>query len=168
MSLEEDKNKKILIIILVIAVIILGIYKLFFENKSKHNEAIDTKTISIVKNQNDFYLVSSCVSRYLNYLSADDKEKLLMLLSDNYKNENSVTSENIYNFISRLDGLYSFNPRKMYVQRMSENVYKFYVYGLIEKDTIDLDYAGSDYYVIVILDKANTTFAIEPYDGGMF
>ena len=168
MDLREERNKKILLIVLIIAVVALGIYKLFFEKNNSEQEKIDTETISIVTNPNDFYTVSSCVSKYLSYLSVSDSKNLLILLSDDYKKENSVTQSNIYNYIGSLNGVYGFNPKKMFVQRLSENTYKFYVYGLISEETINLTSNEIDYYIIVILDRENSTFAIEPYDGSMF
>ena len=168
MDLNEEKNKKILIFVLIIALLILGIYKIFFEHKSVKKEKIDTETISIVKKPNDFYTVSSCVSRYLRYLSDNDTDNLLILLSDEYKKQNSINKDNLYTFISYYDRSYEFNPRKMYVQRVSKNVYKYYVYGLIEEELMDMDSQEMDYYLIIILDKENMTFAVEPYNGDMF
>lgn len=165
---KEERNKKILLIVLVTAVILLGIYKLFFDKKEIKEEIVDTETISIVTNPNEFYTVSSCVSKFLNYLSTGDTENLFILLSEEYKEENSITKDNIYNFISSLNGVYSFNPKKMFVQRTNKNTYKFYVYGLVEEESINSNYNRNDYYIVVILDKENGTFAIEPYDGSMF
>ena len=168
MILKEEKDKKALLIAIILGLLVLLAYKLFFEHKKIIKEKIDTKTISIVTDQSDFYTISSCVSKYLNYLCSDDSKDLIILLSDEYKKENSITEDNINDFIDFLDGLYSFNPKKMYVQRKSKNVYKFYVYGLIEQDLMDIDSVGSDYYIIIILDKKNGTFAVEPYSGEMF
>jgi len=167
MDLKEERNKKILLIVLIIALICLGIYKLFFDKKSS-SEEIDTKTISIVSNPNDFYTVSSCVSKYLAYLSSGDNDKLYTLISDEYKKNNLVNKDNIYGFIDNLNGVYSFNPRKMFVQRLGENTYKFYVYGLTTLETINPYSNEKDFYLIVILDRKNSTFAIEPYDGSIF
>ena len=167
MNSLEERNKKVLLIIVVVGVIFLGIYKLFFEKKSE-NENIDTETIEIVTNQNDFFTVSSCVSRYINYLSASDNDKIYMLLGKEYKEKNNITKENLNNYIKYLDGIYSFNPKKMFVQRLGLNTYKYYVYGLISKESIDITPEESNFYISVILDRKNGTFAIEPYNGEIF
>ena len=167
MNSIEERNKKVLLIILVIGVVVLGIYKLFFEKRTT-SEIIDTETISIVSDPSDFYTVSSCVSKYLNYLSARDSDSLITLISEKYKKDNSITKENIYSFVKSLDGLYNFNPRKMFVQRLSQNTYKYFVYGLISRETMNLNSDEINYYIVVILDRENGTFAIEPYDGDMF
>lgn len=165
---KVERNKKILAVVLVIAVIILGIYKLFFEKSNVEKEKIDTETISIVRDNDRFYTVSSCVSKYLNYLSIKDTDNLLILLSKDFKTKNSITSENIYSYIGSLDGTQNFSAKKMYQQRVSENVYKYYVYGYIERESMDYVSNKQDYYIIVLLDEKNMVFAIEPYDGNIF
>ena len=168
MKNKEDRNKMILTIVLVVAVVAIGIYKIFFDKKNIDGETIDTEKISIVKNQNDFYTVSSCVSKYINYLTVKDKEKILILLSDEYKKSNKVDESNLENYVKYLDNIYSFNSRKMYVQRTGKTTYKFYVYGLLQEESMFAKTKPEDYYLIVILDRSNLTFAIEPYNGSMF
>lgn len=165
---KEEKSKKIIALVLVIAVIILGLYKLFFEVTNIKKEKIDTETISIVRDNDRFYTVSACVSKYLSYLSIKDTDNLLILLSNDFKTKNSITSENIYSFIGVLDGTKNFSAKKMYEQRVSKNVYKYYVYGYIEEVSIDYVSNKQEYYLIVLLDEENMVFAIEPYDGEIF
>ena len=165
---KEERNKKILAIVIVIAVLILGIYKLFFENDEIPEELIDTKTISVVKDNSKFYTVSSCVSKYMNYLSIGDTNNLLILLSNEYKTTNSINSSNIYNYISLFNGPRTFTPKKMFQQRISKFIYKYYVNGYIQEETIDSLGIKEEYYIIVIMDEKNMTFEIEPYDGSMF
>lgn len=168
MNSNEDRNNKILILILSVGLIALIAYKVFFEKKDEERTIIDTETIELVTNPNDFYTVSSCVSKYLNYLTIHDSEKILLLLSEEYKNNNSITGSNLNNYISYFNDRHTFDPREMYVQRLDESIYKFYVYGLIGVDSMLSDTTLTDYYIIVILDRSNLTFSIEPYDGEMF
>lgn len=165
---NEERNKKMFAIILVIAVLLLGIYKLFFEKEKEHIETIDTKTISIVKDNNRFFTVSSCVSKYINYLMIKDTENLLVLLSNEYKKENSINSNNIYDYIKIIDGNNTFSAKKMYQQRVSKNIYKYYIYGYIQEELIDSIGKKEPYYLIIIMDEENMTFSVEPYDGSMF
>lgn len=165
--MNEEKNQKVLAIILAIAVIVLGVYKLFF-NKSNNKDKLDTGTISIVTDSNRFYTVAGCINKYYAYLSSNDKDKLLILLSDDYKKQNSITADNIYSYIDKMDNFYTFSPNLMYYQRLSENTYKYYVYGSLQGSYINFDENDKDVYMIVILDESNTTFAIEPYDGEIF
>ena len=168
--MNEEKNQKIFAIVLVIAVIGLGIYKLFFNNKRKI--VIDTETISIVKDNSRFFTVSNCVTSYIGYLNAKDTDSLLILLNSNYKKENNIDANNLYQYTGELDENYFFSAKKMYEQRLSKTMYKYYVYGTLEDTIIDehvvFEYAPVDYYIIVILDESNTTYSIEPYDGEIF
>lgn len=168
MSQKQERNKYILAITLVIAVVILGVYKIFFEDKGQEGEKIDTKTISVVKDNSRFFTVASCVSKYINLLSIDDKESVLILLNNKFKDENSITIDNMYNYVTPINGTKSFSPKKMYEQRLSKSVYKYYVYGYIEEETIGNDSILESFYLVVILDEKNMTFAIEPYNGEMF
>lgn len=168
MDNKAERNKKILAIVIVIALLFLGIYKIFFEKDVIEDEKIDTKTISVVKDNSRFFTVSSCVSKYINYLSSGDTENLLILLSSEYKNNNSIDSSNIYNYIARITGTKTFTPKKMFQQRLSKSVYKYYVYGYTQEESMGSVSQKENYYLIVILDEEDMTFAIEPYDGSMF
>jgi len=168
MDKKVERNKKILAIVLVSLVVLLGIYNLFFNKSDVVDEKIDTETISIVDDNSRFFTVSSCVSKYLNYLSSKDTDNLLILLSEEFKTVNSITDLNIYSYIGSLDEPKNFSPRKMYEQRLSKSIYKYYVYGYIYSESIDSIASKQEYYLVVLLDEKNMTFAIEPYDGSMF
>lgn len=168
MDKKAERNKKILAIVVVISVLVLGIYKIFFDRDIVDEEKIDTETISVVKDNSKFFTVTSCVSKYVRTLSDRDTEKLLVLLSDEYKTNNSVNSSNVYNFTGSMNVNPTFSGKKMFQQRLSKTIYKYYVYGFIQEDLMDSVSAKVPYYIIVILDESNMTFAIEPYDGSMF
>lgn len=165
---KEERNKKILAAVIVIVVLFLGIYKLFFDKNDNMEEKIDTETISVVLDNSRFFTVSSCVSKYIRYLSDKNTENLLVLLSNEYKNNNSINSSNLYNFVGNMNFNTTFTAKKMFEQRVSKTIYKYYIYGFIEEDLMDTVSSKTPYYLIVILDESNMTFAIEPYDGSMF
>lgn len=168
MGKTSDNKDKIIAIVLVVAVLILGIYKLFFEKSSVEEEKIDTKTISVVEDANRFFTVSSCVSKYINYLSIKDTDNLLVLLSKQYKDDNKITSENLYNHLGTIEGTNTFSGKKMFVQRISKSIYKYYVYGFTQMELMDTMAPKKDFYVIIILNEENMTFSVEPYNGEMF
>ena len=165
--MNEEKNQKVLAIVLAIAVIGLGVYKLFF-SKNNDKDKLDTETISIVTDSNRFYTVAGCIDKYYAYLSSDNKDNLLILLSDEYKKENNITAENIYSYIKKMDNFYTFSPSIMYYQRLSKDTYKYYVSGSLEGTYLNFKGEPEEIYIVVILDESNTTFAIEPYDGEIF
>jgi len=165
---KEERNKKTFAIILVIAVLFLGIYKIFFDKGKNIDEVIDTQTISVVEDNSRFFTVSSCVAKYLNNLYAKDTEKLLLLLSNNYKKSNSIDENNLYDYIGTLQGNTTFSPKKMFVQRMSKSIYKYYVYGYTSVEIMDTMPERKDYYLIVVLNEKEMTFEVEPYSGDLF
>ena len=168
MNDKAERNKKILMLVIIVSVIFVGVYELFFRKEKIEEEKIDTETISVVQDKSKFYTVSSCVSKYLNYLSSRETDKIIILLSDDYKKDNSITSLNVYENLGELNGINTFSPKKMFVQRLSKNVYKYYVKGFIQEESIDYVGSNQEYFIVVILDEKNMTFAIEPYDGSLF
>lgn len=168
MGKTSENKDKIVAIILVIAVLVLGIYKLFFEKNGIKEEKIDTETISVVKDVNRFFTVSSCVSKYINYLSIKDTDNLLVVLSKQYKDENKINSENLYNFTGIIEGTNTFSGKKILVQQISKSIYKYYVYGFTQMELMDSVAPKKDFYAIIILNEENMTFSVEPYDGEIF
>lgn len=163
---NNEKKQKIITVIVVLLALIISVYNLFI--KKEKVEKIDTETISIVKDPNRFYTVSSCILKYINYLSIDDMSSIYTLIDNNYKEENKITESNVLNYISDVTSGAQFQPFKMYSQSLTKNITKYYVSGYILYDQIDTVGVKSDYYVIAILDEENLTFSIIPYDGEMF
>ena len=85
---EKFLNKRnILIIIFCLIIILVILYKIFSSPSKKNN-------IDIVKSSSKFYTVSSCISRYLNYLSSNDTDNILLLLDNSFKKKNKINSNN--------------------------------------------------------------------------
>lgn len=162
----QIKNMRGIIITVIVVAALYGMYTLFF-NKPK-DETDNKMDVVLVNDYNRFYTVSSCVTKYLNTLSSNNVENILTILDKNYKEKNKVTEDNIYNYIDKVDDVYNFSPRKMYYKKVNNYITKYYIYGTIEKSTIDSSSDKKDYYIIVYLDSQNMTFAIEPYDGKIF
>lgn len=161
----ELKNIKGIIIFLVILAAFYGIYKKFVEDKSTNTKE---EKAQVVNNYNRFYTVSSCVTKYLNTVSSDNTQNIVTLIDESYKKKNKINEDNVYDYIEKLDVVYDFLPKKMYYNEINKYLTKYYVYGKIKKSLINGNSNNSDYYIIVILDSQNMTFAIEPYDGTMF
>lgn len=159
-----DKKNLFLIVIVVILLLIFLIFKIFFNQSSKKSDII------IVNSSSKFYTVSGCVSRYLNYLYTEDVDNLLILLDNQYKKNNKLNRDNIFNKIEKLDGIYSFEAHLMYQESLKSKMTKYYVKGVLvpeEMDSFDSD-ANKVFYVIVTLDEKNSTYSITPYDGELF
>lgn len=165
----EDKSKLTAIILVVITlVVVVGTF--IFDKINKKDES---NNIEIVTNYSNFYTVNSCLYRVITYLSTNDKDSLMLVLNDNYKNKNSINRENVLDLFTSVDLDSTFVSNKMYYQEINGNITKYYVSGSIEKNQLyDGDYTNNlvseQTYFIVYLDKKNKTFSIEPYSGEIF
>ena len=156
------KHFKLVVTFLIIISLGFIIYKVFFKNNS------DTK-IEIVTSTSKFYTVSNCANQYLGYLVDKDVDNLLLLLDKNYKKNNNINSNNIFDKISILDRRYSFNAQKMYQETLNNDIVKYYLKGYLYVDDIDSSYNDrKDYYLIILLDNKNSTYSVIPYDGELF
>lgn len=170
----EENKKNILLIVICVIFVVLFVVVLFTNNRSEDNMNSTTSKINMVTDQNRFFTVSSCVSKYLSYLSLKDTDNILYLIDENYKNEHGITSANLYDYVKQLDGEYEFTANMMYQEQVDGNIMKYYVSGFI-KPSLLLDSAEEYYqierenfYVIVNLDLRQQVFSIVPYDGAVF
>lgn len=164
----KDKSKLIAIILVVITILVVVLTNIF----NKDEEQKENK-IEIVTNYSNFYTVDSCLYRTITYIASKDSESLLSILSNNYKQENNIDSNNILSLFSSIEEDSIFISKKMYYEKINNNITKFYVYGQVKKnqildDELTLDSSYVDQYFIVYLDTTNKTFSVEPYDGNIF
>lgn len=165
----KDKSRLVAVGLVIIAIVVVIINVVFNATEEKKTE----ENIQIVLNYSNFYTVNSCLYRTINYISQKDKKSLLLILSENYKKNNNINIENVINLFPEIDNDYNFKSTKMYYERVSNNLTKYYVSGNIEKnqiydDDIILDAQFKEMFFIVYLDSKNKTFSIEPYDGSLF
>ena len=163
-------NSKLTAIILVVVTIIVVVVSLIIE---KNGQESDERDILIVTNASNFYTVNSCLYRVMTYVSAQDIESLMLLLNENYKNENKITKDNVLDLFSDVDSNSTFVSEKMYYETLSSNLVKYYVKGYIEENQIYDDEVlkkedRNSVYFIVYLDSSDKIFSIEPYDGEIF
>jgi len=165
----KDKSRLVAVGLVIIAIVVVIINVVFNDTEEKKTE----ENIQIVLNYSNFYTVNSCLYRTINYISQKDKKSLLLILSENYKKNNNINIENVINLFPEIDNDSNFKSTKMYYERISNNLTKYYVSGNIEKnqiydDDIVLDAQFKEMFFIVYLDSKNKTFSIEPYDGSLF
>lgn len=164
---SKKNNYFILIIICIILLCILGI--IYFSEEQEEILETPTKNNYILLNDySRFFTIESCVDKYINLLSSDKSDSLLEVLDSDYIKSNNITTDNIYNYVNKLDGIYSFKSKKIYYEEISKNFTKYYVYGYLIKEEMDSKGIKSDYYLIINLDLKNNLFSVLPYDGAMF
>lgn len=164
----KDKSKLVAIILVIITILVVILTYIFDKTAQKKENKIE-----IVTNYSNFYTVDSCLYRTITYVASKDNESLLSVLSDKYKKENNVDSNNVLSLFSSIEEDSIFISKKMYFEQINNNITKYYVYGHIKKNqivddelTIEDEYKES--YFVVYLDTENKIFAIEPYNGDIF
>ena len=166
----EKGDKKNIIILVIIAIILISgiiVYETFF-NKSTVNEETE---VAILKDNSRFYTVSSCINRYLTYLTNKDINNLFLLVDEEYKKENNIDKNNILEYLPKLNKRYNFKARKMYEQELNDKYTKYYIYGLLIEDLFNEEDSIKntlDFYTIVTINSKDHTYSITPYDGEMF
>lgn len=164
----KDKSKLIAIVLVILTIVVVVISTIF--NKDSEIEKND---VNIVTNYSNFYTINSCLYRVITYLSEKDNESLFLLVDENYKKENDITKDNVLSIFDEVQENNTFESKKMYYEELSDNITKYYVYGVaFENQIYDgqelLESTYQDLYFIVYLDSENKTFSIEPYDGKIF
>lgn len=165
----KEKSKLTVIILIIVTIVVVIMSSLFGKQIKKQED----DNIEIVTNYSNFYTVNSCLYRLVTYLHSDDKESIMLVLSDDYKNKNQVTNENVLNEFPNVDVDSTFVSNKMYYQKLKNNITKYYVRGYIEENQISDNFDTNklnreEVYFIVYLDTEQKIFSIEPYSGEIF
>ena len=125
--------------------------------------------IKLVESYSDFFTVNGCASKYINYLTSEDKDSLIKVLNENYASKKNITKENILTKLDNFAGRsLTYSATKMYEEKVSDTIKKYYLKGNLNEDTIDSITKVGEYYLIVTIDSSSRLFDITPYDGEMF
>ena len=164
----KDKSK-LIAIVLAIAAISVIVLSNFFDDKENKTHDPDTY---IVTNYSNFYTVNSCLYRVITYLGSKDAANMMLVLNDEYKQNNNVKQENVLDLFPNVEESSTFVSTKMYYETLSSNITKYYVKGYIEKNVLsDLNSNNlekEEMYFIIYLDSESQLFSIEPYSGELF
>ena len=165
-SMETKNNYPLLIIIVIILVCVVALLFL----KEEDEEVIIKKEpiYNLVDDYSRFFTINSCVYKFINYNTAGKQEEIVNMLDSDYVESNNINKDNVYQFIEKLNGNYTFQASKIYYEKNDETPIKYYVYGYIIEETMDGLGEKEDYYIIVNLDLTNNLFSVSPYDGSLF
>lgn len=164
----KDKSKLVALILVVVTVIVVILSFIF-----KKEEEQEKGKIYLVSNYSSFYTVNSCLYRTISYISSKDIDSLMLVLTDEYKENNGITKDNVMNFITNIEEDSTFTSKKMYYEKINANITKYYVYGTVQKNEVSdneiVSHIDNMYlYFIVYMDTENKIFSVEPYSGDIF
>jgi len=123
----------------------------------------------LVNDQSRFFTISNAANSYINFLAQRNTESLLLLLCDEYIEQNNLNRGNVLNHLDDLTGdFYNFRSRLIYQSSLSENIIKYYIYGHLREERLDEYVEAIPFYLILLLDINNWIFSIIPYEGTSF
>lgn len=168
------KNKKLIILILIICVMIiitiLGIVILKNTNYLEESKGVKDERSEYLKTQenpaqvvngkkpnrtsitNLFVTTQECIKSYFSMIKARNSEVLISYLNDNYIKEKNINENNIFEFIGDFKDYNSYRTIEMY-DLGGMNYSKYYVKGKID---------ANDVYFEVGMDSSVETFDIAP------
>ena len=128
-------------------------YNNIFVGGNEQNTEILENPIEKVRERNKFYTVSACVNKYLSYLYKKDTEILYNYLDLEYIEQNGITQSNILQKITQVDTYKIFNAKEMYKQKITDDVTKYYAYGVIKEDVEEGQGAEEEFYITIKIDS---------------
>lgn len=159
-------NKKTIILGLFFVIILFLL--IFFLNITDDNSGKSSGNINLVNDPSEFYTVSSCLTKFVTYVSSKDNEKIYVMLDSNYVKDNNITIDSVFEFINLYDGEYTQNTIRMYSEDINSYTTRYYVKYVINKSVLDTITEDIIQYAIVVLNERDLSFSIKPYDGEMF
>ena len=175
------KKIKIIIFIVIIIMIAIGIYlhmNLSTKNTSNgevinqqetnqnisQDNTIEEMSLSEVTNASRYFSIKSCVDKYMEYISNQNKDAILGVLDVDYVSDNDITEENVLEFVTQNSNntTLDFDIQKMLISNNNNNdnedIETYYVYGIIRSQ----DGNRKDGYLTVKIDMENLVFCIIP------
>ncbi len=184
--------KRILIILIIFMIIIIGgiICIISVEkNNSELNEEnagdageslqVNKSVLENVTDKDRFFTVRNCVQQFLdkindnnsNYFSTDEEGKQIKILEDNqikqsrynmlsskFIEKNNITVANINNNLKTMNSKVIFDALDIKYLK-GERLENYIVYGIVT--SLSNEYMG-ELYIIINLDRENSTFSVEP------
>lgn len=164
--MKDQSTKKDLIkiaIALGVLAIFIGINLYGNYKKSKEEFMISEEKQPVLDNSR-YMTVINCINKFINYVQIGNKDNILLLLNEEYKNDYNVDVNNLNNFIPNLssDGIYSYSGEEMYYKQISENVTEYYVVGNIEQTTYENVPIKTPYNITIVLYENKLVFSVKP------
>lgn len=166
---EDEKNvltSIIFILIFISFLIYIGVSKLI-EAKKEQEESMK---IVLVTEPGRYFTAVNCVKNYLSTISSGNTENILLLLNEEFKEQNRINANTLKNYIPKFDPnyIYDYVGEEMYQHRISKNVVEYYILGRIKKSQMDEEATYTDYDITVILYEDKFLYSIKPGVGGLY
>lgn len=177
--------KRLLIISIIVLIILISIIFMLMktggnmENREILDGETDIEQIKKMANIDDYLEVKNSMVKYLDTINVNSSafytyndngeriqtvkddyinEQIMQVLSQEYISKKSINTNNVRDYIYKIDGKSFFTPIEIVEKGSKQNVKSFGVYGLIT--TMKYEPVGK-IYMIVNIDKNNLTFSVQ-------
>ena len=176
------KKKLIIMMIIIILIIILLLGLLIF--LEKNNEEVISEeteqevesvqnTVKPISSNIQLFTVQSYIQKFIEQININNpvyytggeridesiiSKWIYSLLSKEYIDKNSITEENVYEYVDNIEESLIFVPLKMNMIEI-ENTTKYAIYGFTQTQANEYK---EDVYFILNVDNKNNTYSIEP------
>lgn len=166
-ELDQTQKKVILFwILLGMIVLILFFFLRFFKIDFNRKSSSFDKNYHLVTDYSRYYTVSSTVDKFYQFLNAGNKESVLHILDEQYKEEQNLTEETVLTELKKEKVSISFQSGMMCEKRVRENITYFLVKGSVVGLNEQKSYQEAFYQVV--LDESSFHFSIRPIEEKTF
>lgn len=129
------------------------------EDLNNNADDIPNQTIverfSEIDDHSRYFTVSSVLNKFYGYVISEDLSKILLVLDEEYKQNNEINSDNVIRVLDLEDGEYDFYLEEIYESNLMK---KYYTKGRLTYE----DTHTAAVYNVVILNDTNLTFTLYP------
>ena len=166
--MESNKNGRIILLIIFLGLCFISIYLYNSIYSDRDKVEVSKSKYVLLSDYSRFFTVNSCIYKYIVYVENKDVKNIISVLDEKYKTAKNISDNNVFDYVDKLNGNYSFKSKKIYYEKVSDNKYIYYVFGSLYKETIDGIENEEEKYYLVNMDNENQLFSIAPYDGKIF
>ena len=171
----QRKVLTIIGIILVIIAILAYVLSLFIKNENKENESNGTNNtppatshvdevttdFTLLDNERIFFGLSDIINHYFESIMVRDTDELMIMLDEEYINENNITASNIYNYINHNYANAAYTPKEIYYNPNSDITY-YFIDGYVLNYTVGSAALIPHTKFLVIVDESTNRYVIRP------
>lgn len=179
--MENKAQKKVLIIIgiiLVIIAILAYILSLFIDkddvsenpnngttinNPNSTQEDEVTTDFTLLENERVFFGLSDVLNHYFESIMVRDTNELMIMLDEEYINENNITTNNLYNYINHNYANAAYTPKEIYYNPNSDVTY-YFIDGYVMNYTVGATSFTSHVKFLVIVDESTNRYVLRPIE----
>lgn len=173
-------QRKVLIIIgliLIIIAILAYVLSLFIDNNNNDQENngvnntppstshVDevTTDFTLLENERAFFGLNDIINHYFESILVRDTDELMVMLDDEYIEENNITTSNLYNYINHNYANVSYVSKEIHYNPNSDVTY-YFIGGYAMSYSVASSVIIPDVHFLVIVDESTNRYVLRPIE----